>query len=281
MNQLPSAIQVIYDEFLQQLQSIGENTNMLQRADQAIGLARHAIHQLRDLVSTNEFPDDAAEIHFFKSIKPHITSRYIYYTEIKKFLLYMPLGGEERVQKHTDILLRQIEYFFDEHTEFYVYYRSGQTKRDGFYFLRREYEWQINFNIHDAYNDQSFTTNYDHTLAMLLAYTDLLDYIYNPLLHGYSGIQRSPLSQLSFTPLKIPIVAIGEMAIASWMKGYAEKTVPLHLLVREMGQRFGVTINDPHGLIRDVRQKQNPAQYLTEYCQVVNNWAKAMNRKLA
>jgi hypothetical protein len=166
------------------LQAIQKDPDPVTMSAAAIDLCYSALQQLRCQVAEHPFTDNALEIHFFKHIKPFFSSRFIYYNELYRFHTRRPAGSAQMIKEYIDKMLSCIEQFYRENNAFYEYYRTGHTHFDEIYFLRSSYNWQLSDDLQHAWHDTSFCTNYDHKLALLLAYDELQVYLQQPEVLG-------------------------------------------------------------------------------------------------
>ena len=127
------------------------------------------------------FENDTEEINFFRTIKPQILGKLIYYNKIYRIETTCPVDTGKMYYNYFTMQLAHLKREYSEHvcnSDFYRYYRSGRTDRDQIYFKRG------NINYHDGLNsivfeiDPSFSTFFDYKLARIISnellYTFLL-----------------------------------------------------------------------------------------------------------
>ena len=122
------------------------------------------------------FKNDEEEIHFFRSIKPQILGKLIYYNKIYRIETTCPVSNGKMYYSYFSGQLANLKREYIEHlcsSDFYRYYRSGRTDRDDTYFKRG------NINYHDGLNsivfeiDPEFSTFFDYKTARIIS-NDLL-----------------------------------------------------------------------------------------------------------
>ena len=122
------------------------------------------------------FKNDEEEIHFFRSIKPQILGKLIYYNKIYRIETTCPVSNGKMYYSYFSGQLANLKREYIEHlcnSDFYRYYRSGRTDRDDNYFKRG------NINYHDGLNsivfeiDPEFSTFFDYKTARIIS-NDLL-----------------------------------------------------------------------------------------------------------
>jgi len=132
------------------------------------------------------FKNDEEEINFFRTIKPQILGKLIYYNKIYRIETTCPVSNGKMYFSYFSGQLANLKREYIEHlcnTDFYRYYRSGRTDHDDIYFKRG------NINYHDGLNsivfeiDPEFSTFFDYKIARIIA---------NELLYSYLLTKISP-----------------------------------------------------------------------------------------
>ncbi|CAH0335026.1 hypothetical protein FVB9288_00646 [Flavobacterium sp. CECT 9288] len=126
------------------------------------------------------FKNDEEEIHFFRSIKPQILGKLIYYNKIYRIETTCPVNNGKMYYCYFSGQLANLKREYTEHlcnSDFYRYYRSGRTDRDDTYFKRG------NINYHDGLNsivfeiDPEFSTFFDYKTARIISNELLYTYL--------------------------------------------------------------------------------------------------------
>lgn len=144
------------------------------KAEYALVIIDACILKLKELLSTYDFTCIADEIAFFKDLKPKVISQFIYYSQTLHIESSKPKGGHKTLLKYYSNELLKLRYFYNEHKEFYNYYRRKATYLDTKYFLRNNFDLKMRLSSHHYNFDQNFTTPYDNILATIIA-NDLLE----------------------------------------------------------------------------------------------------------
>ena len=144
------------------------------------------LFSVKEFVIKEGFKDEAEETHFFRTVKPQILGKLIYYNKVFRIETTCPVSNGKMYYSYFSTQLAHLKREYIEHicnTDFYRYYRSGRTDRDDTYFKRGH------INYHDGLNsivfeiDPAFSTFYDYKIARIIAnellYTYLLSKI-NP-----------------------------------------------------------------------------------------------------
>ena len=94
------------------------------------------LNDLRIKVQTYVFPNKEDEILFFKTQKPEILARLLFFYKIYRIETQCPNGSNEVIRNYINRELDNLTYFFNRNLDFYQYYRSRSTMYDEYYFVR-------------------------------------------------------------------------------------------------------------------------------------------------
>lgn len=138
------------------------------------------LFSVKKLITEEGFNNDAEEIHFFRTIKPQILGKLIYYNKIYRIETTCPVSNGKMYYSYFSAQLANLKRDYSEqvcNSDFYRYYRSGRTDRDKTYFKRG------NINYHDGLNsivfeiDSTFSTFYDYKVARIISNELLYTYL--------------------------------------------------------------------------------------------------------
>lgn len=138
------------------------------------------LFSVKKLITEQGFKNDAEEIHFFRTIKPQILGKLIYYNKVYRIETTCPVSNGKMYYSYFSSQLTNLKREYVEHicnSDFYRYYRSGRTDRDHTYFKRG------NINYHDGLNsivfeiDSAFSTFFDYKTARIIANELLYSYL--------------------------------------------------------------------------------------------------------
>ncbi len=130
----------------------------------------------KEEIRVNGFPDDPAEIEFFRNQKAKFTGLLEYYLLLFRYQLHADPGSavlEQFRREETD----RIRKFRETHAIFINYYEEGRTDWDDHYFLRRKFHkvQRPPAQVYDRATD--FWTNGDWILTMLYANRLVLQFL--------------------------------------------------------------------------------------------------------
>lgn len=151
-----------------------ENEDILVKAEEGIQIAKRALVQLRNSSAKSNFKNIEDEIHFFKQIKPQIFSKLIYYQKLFNIESKRPRSSNKSQIKYFNKHIDRLQNYFNDHLEFYHYYRRGATFLDEHYFVRGKIDIRLFPDTFSFFTDDKFSTSHDTTVATILAYDMLI-----------------------------------------------------------------------------------------------------------
>ena len=127
------------------------------------------LNDLREKIQTYVFPSKEDEILFFKTQKPEILARLLFFYKIYRIEAQCPNGSNEVVRSYINRELDNLTYFFNRNLDFYQYYRSGSTVYDEYYFVRGKADLRLCTDSAQFDKDPNFSTGYDYKVAKIIA----------------------------------------------------------------------------------------------------------------
>ena len=128
-----------------------------------------ALTNLRRKLQTYVFSSKEEEIYFFKSQKPELLGRLLYFHKIYRIEVQCPTGSNDVIRLYLNKELDSLTYFFNRNLDFYQYYRSHSTVHDELYFLRGKVDFRLCTDSAQFDKDPNFSTGYDYKVAKILA----------------------------------------------------------------------------------------------------------------
>ena len=127
------------------------------------------LNDLRTRIQTYVFPTKEDEILFFKTQKPELLGRLLFFYKIYRIETQCPTGSNEIIRLYLNNELGSLTYFFNRNLDFYQYYRSHSTVHDELYFLRGKVDFRLCTDSAQFDKDPNFSTGYDYKVAKILA----------------------------------------------------------------------------------------------------------------
>ena len=162
------------DEILKQIE--GEiskidlyNYDIIETSLSMVLRLQDALTNLRRKLQTYVFSSKEEEIYFFKSQKPELLGRLLYFHKIYRIEVQCPTGSNDVIRLYLNKELDSLTYFFNRNLDFYQYYRSHSTVHDELYFLRGNVDFRLCTDSAQFDKDPNFSTGYDYKVAKILA----------------------------------------------------------------------------------------------------------------
>lgn len=175
MKDFMTSLNAAWDFELQEIQATEEH--IVKVCEAALTITRKALAGLRAHLLTAEFKDKEEEIWFFKEAKPQLLSKLIYYDKLYHLELRRPIGREKLVRKYLENEILHLERSYEVYSDFYLYFRLGQTSNDEQYFMRSKLSNYNNCEAHGYDSDPNLSTVYDCKVAQILAQDMLVSYL--------------------------------------------------------------------------------------------------------
>jgi RteC protein len=162
-------------------------SNEILLVESCFKIALHYRNLIKGYVDGHVFEQPAAEINFFKHIKPLFGATVEYNILCYQTILFKPVHDKGELTQYWVQQLKRIDRFYSRNAEFYNYYTSNQTSRDELYFTRPKYQFnsEPNGNHH-----KSSVSSYVHIAASILSYGQYREYVTEQL-HKLSCEERS------------------------------------------------------------------------------------------
>lgn len=243
-------------------------TDPLRHAGAALDVLLPGLTRLQAYVLQHGFASEQEEIHFFKSLKPQLTSRLLYFHKVYLFEARRPQGGDSALRTFVEEEFAKIRHFFLNNRDFYQYYRTGDCSLDDHYFVRGKH---IIKNIDDSnllLSDGAFSTSHDHKVARLLAYEGFESYLQRVL-----APPSSPSVMRHRIPLKWtgPKIALVELVYALHSAGCVmDGKADLTAISSALETTFDVSLGQVSRMFIDLRaRKTDRTRFLDELKEVL------------
>ncbi|WP_267739762.1 RteC domain-containing protein [Myroides injenensis] len=151
----------------------------LEDLSKMINFLQVVLLELKNKIQEKGFDSVRQEILFFKTIKPKILGKLIYYNKIFKYQINAPAHCELK-QKFFNKILKQLHLDFKKYhyqNEFYIYYKTQREDRDQEFFTLGKINILSGINSYGFEIDRDFSTYYDYKIAHIISHELLLEYI--------------------------------------------------------------------------------------------------------
>lgn len=245
-----------------------KKSDILFISGQGIKLCKRALEQLRVLIANKKFISKQKEIEFFKSVKPQVVSKLIYYVKRLDIESKRPKAGKKEQVKYLKINIAKLQSFFSNNLEFYHYYKSCATHLDEQYFLIKNKTIRLNIEVFHFYMGKHFSTSHDSTVATIMGYTNLIEYLkleINKLENTKMGMTTNDAyhmeSKLHWTNSKTDLV---ELIYALYSSGAINSgTADIKDVAIAFQKTFNIDLGDYyHSFVEMRARKINPTKFM-------------------
>ncbi|MDP4271078.1 MAG: RteC domain-containing protein [Bacteroidota bacterium] len=252
-----------------QLQEIDlKEEDGIKKSQESIGIIKNALPQLKKYISEHPFKDEQEEILFFKYHKPEIVGKLLYHLKFHEIESRRPMGSFEKQKAYYLQHLESLTYFFNNHADFYHYYRMNSIFLDDKYFVRGKENYFHSPDNLSYYLDPDFSTSHDLIVAQIKANDRLEIYLKNEIEMltiretnpnwGQSG--SAGCKKLVWTVSKVALV---EVAYALFAAGaFNHGKCDISEIVAYFEQIFSYRINGTYRTFMDIKKRNNPTQFL-------------------
>ncbi len=252
-----------------QLQEIDlKEEDGIKKSQESICLIKNALPQLKKYISEHPFKDEQEEIQFFKLHKPEIISKLLYHLKFHEIESRRPIGSFEKQKAYYLQHLESLTFFFNNHSDFYHYYRMNSIFLDDKYFVRGK---ENHFHSQDNliyYLDPDFSTSHDLILAHIKANDRLELYLKNEI-ETLSIREANPnwgqpgdtgCKKLVWTVSKVALVEVAYALFAAGVFNHGK--CDISEIVTYFEQVFSYRISDTYRTFMDIKKRNNPTQFL-------------------
>jgi hypothetical protein len=245
-----------------------EELNASRKSQKSIHCIKNTLKNLKIFILNYSFKDEEEEILFFKEIKPQIFSQLIYYVEVFNIENRRPLGSYEIQKKFLCHELGKLTFFFNNHLEFYQYYRMNFTYLDDKYFVRGKEDSQLYQDSLMFYVDNNFSTSYDYMVAKIIA-NDRLEVFLKTELDALSIKANNPnwgqLGVVGNIPLQWTDnkTALVELIYALYATGSINNgQSEIRELAAFFEQAFNVRLTDVYHTYLEIKIRSTPTKFI-------------------
>jgi hypothetical protein len=247
----------------------------------AVCACRKALDKLRKAMPDLVFSDTAAEIAFFKEVKPLLYSKFIYYVQLYNYRIKMPPGGEAARRSYIGEKLRGIHRFFEDNLYFYQYFRAGSDYLDERYYTRAGAASPV--DLQDFAISDQFSTSHDYMLSKIIANEKFQVFLENELLRLDTGLtfqagqKLFPFAHPAWTASQTDLVELVYALKSSGAVNYGQ--IEINELVAVFAFVFQAEVHETYHKLLDIsRRKKDMFVFLTR---LKNSFANFLNDKLA
>lgn len=226
------------------------------------------LNDLKTKLQTYSFPATEDEITFFKTQKPEILGRLLFFYKIYRIETQCPNGSNDVIRNYTNKELDNLTYFFNRNLDFYQYYRSHSTLYDEYYFVRGKSDLRLCTDSAQFDKDPNFSTGYDYKVAKIIANEMLRIYLNKRLVkletntQVEDNLQKCLKYPFRFTGKKVFLIELGYSLVSSG--DINNGNVEIKEMMNFLGTVFQVELGDYYAAYIAMKErKKDRTAYLS------------------
>ena len=236
------------------------------------------LNDLKAKLQTYSFPAKEDEITFFKTQKPEILGRLLFFYKIYRIETQCPNGSNDVIRNYINKELDNLTYFFNRNLDFYQYYRSHSTLYDEYYFVRGKSDLRLCTDSTQFDKDPNFSTGYDYKVAKVIANEMLRIYLNKRLvkLETNNQIEDNLQTYLKypfrFTGKKVFLIELGYSLVTSG--DINNGNVEIKEMMKFLSSVFQVDLGDYYAAYIAMKERKDRTAYLHH---LIDSLTKRMN----
>lgn len=197
-----------------QLQFISIEFELTQkRAEESYIIISRAYENLQSFIVKYKFKNQSEEIKYFKTQKPELLSKLIYYGKVYHIENNKPQGTYKSKRKYILGELDKINRYFDNNIDFIRYYRSNECYLDHKYFVRNKIDFRLSHESFSVELDKKQSTGFDFKVAKIIANDLLQVYLHDEInrlefLNNKEKVTTTYKAKQSWTDSKTALIEI-------------------------------------------------------------------------
>lgn len=226
------------------------------------------LNDLKTKLQTYSFPAKEDEITFFKTQKPEILGRLLFFYKIYRIETQCPNGSDDVIRSYINRELDNLTYFFNRNLDFYQYYRSHSTLYDEYYFVRGKSDLRLCTDSAQFDKDSNFSTGYDYKVAKIIANEMLRIYLNKRLVkletntQVENNLQKCLKYPFRFTGKKVFLIELGYSLVSSG--DINNGNVEIKEMMNFLGTVFQVELGDYYAAYIAMKErKKDRTAYLS------------------
>ena len=226
------------------------------------------LNDLKTKLQIYSFPAKEDEITFFKTQKPEILGRLLFFYKIYRIETQCPNGSDDVIRSYINRELDNLTYFFNRNLDFYQYYRSHSTLYDEYYFVRGKSDLRLCTDSAQFDKDPNFSTGYDYKVAKIIANEMLRIYLNKRLVkletntQVEDNLQKCLKYPFRFTGKKVFLIELGYSLVSSG--DINNGNVEIKEMMNFLGTVFQVELGDYYAAYIAMKErKKDRTAYLS------------------
>ena len=224
------------------------------------------LNDLRTKIQSYVFSTKEDEILFFKTQKPEILGRLLFFYKIYRIETQCPNGSNDVIRSYINRELDNLTYFFNRNLDFYQYYRSHSTIYDEYYFIRGKADLRLCTDSAQFDKDPNFSTGYDYKVAKIISNEMLRIYLNKRIVKLETdnqiedNLQRLDKYNFRFTGKKVFLIELGYSLASSG--DFNNGNVEIKEMMNFLSTVCQIDLGDYYAAYIAMKERKNRTAYL-------------------
>ncbi|GBF18049.1 MULTISPECIES: RteC domain-containing protein [Arenibacter] len=243
--------------------------NSMVSYDKAISYCQHILEEYRIAVVSNGFPDEEAEIQFFKKDKPFLFGLLLQYNHQLSFELNfpnIPYGGNDDIVNKK---IEEVTAFLSSHKDMVLYLELQSKTFDSQFFLRKNRGLFTYPGRHDHSFDSEFCTSHDGLIANIVGYQGFLQFLQQKMSTSMP-FPETRHSKINWTGSKIALTELGFALFYSGAVNHGNAS--LKSIIQLLEQVTGTDLGDYHHTAIRIRNRSQRTKFMDKLKISLQNW---------
>ena len=224
------------------------------------------LNDLRTKIQSYVFSTKEDEILFFKTQKPEILGRLLFFYKIYRLETKCPNGSNDVIRSYINRELDNLTYFFNRNLDFYQYYRSHSTIYDEYYFIRGKADLRLCTDSAQFDKDPNFSTGYDYKVAKIISNEMLRIYLNKRIVKLETdnqiedNLQKCLKYPFRFTGKKVFLIELGYSLASSG--DFNNGNVEIKEMMNFLSTVCQIDLGDYYAAYIAMKERKNRTAYL-------------------
>ena len=224
------------------------------------------LNDLRMKIQSYVFSTKEDEILFFKTQKPEILGRLLFFYKIYRIETQCPNGSNDVIRSYINRELDNLTYFFNRNLDFYQYYRSHSTIYDEYYFIRGKADLRLCTDSAQFDKDPNFSTGYDYKVAKIISNEMLRIYLNKRIVKLETdnqiedNLQKCLKYPFRFTGKKVFLIELGYSLASSG--DFSNGNVEIKEMMNFLGTVCRIDLGDYYAAYIAMKERKDRTAYL-------------------
>ena len=224
------------------------------------------LNDLRTKIQSYVFSTKEDEILFFKTQKPEILGRLLFFYKIYRIETQCPNGSNDVIRSYINRELDNLTYFFNRNLDFFQYYRSHSTIYDEYYFIRGKADLRLCTDSAQFDKDPNFSTGYDYKVAKIISNEMLRIYLNKRIVKLETdnqiddNLQKCLKYPFRFTGKKVFLIELGYSLASSG--DFNNGNVEIKEMMNFLSTVCQIDLGDYYAAYIAMKERKNRTAYL-------------------